>query len=592
VIFIWFIYGLAFFILGLAIIVYPKKGSAFTLGKHIWLVAVFGILHGINEWLDMFIVLETPLPPEILKFVRMATLAGSFLFLLWFGTKIIVEDKKKYRLLGTLPVGLFIIWAIVFMTSTQKLLIGDIWARYLLCAPGAFLTALALILQIHQFKEMKLYSVIRNLRAAAITFLCYAFLAGLVVKKASFFPASFLNYDLFLGAFGVPVQIFRAACAAVLAYSATKMLSIFRWETQETLHRSEQRCSTVASAVPVILFVQDSDSIITFIEGKGLDLLSLKAEDIIGRRISEVFSSAPQLAEDSRRALSGEEFGTTVTIDGVIFEFCYSPMRDNEGDVIGIIGVALDVTVKIQAQEELDTYRRQLEKNAHLAEVGTLGSVMAQRLDEPLSVTRLLLQRVLSEMGTASSEEVTTNTLKKSLAEISKASELVDKFRNTTQVSCETTAEAVDLYQIANRMMRVFGQRAQRANLRIVVKDIDSVPYMTITHHELEQIFFNLIQNAIDAADSSKEQKLTISCHKSEKEIELRFSDTCGGIEAEKLQNIFEPFSIAEPTVQKTGLGLAIAKQIIRAHGGNITAESQPHQGTTFYVTLPVEKIA
>ncbi len=115
---------------------------------------------------------------------------------------------------------------------------------------------------------------------------------------------------------------------------------------------------------------------------------------------------------------------------------------------------------------------------------------------------------------------------------------------------------------------------------------------MTITHHELEQIFFNLIQNAIDAADSNKQQKLTISYHKGEKEIELCFSDTCGGIEAEKLQNIFEPFSIAEPTVQKTGLGLAIAKQIICAHGGNITAESQPHQGTTFYVTLPVEKIA
>jgi PAS domain S-box-containing protein len=91
----------------------------------------------------------------------------------------------------------------------------------------------------------------------------------------------------------------------VLAYGTTRLLSIFRWETQEALRSSEQRSSTIASAAPVILFVQDRNSVISFIQGKGLDVLGLEAQELIGRQIGDVFPSAPQLYEDSRRALFG-----------------------------------------------------------------------------------------------------------------------------------------------------------------------------------------------------------------------------------------------------------------------------------------------
>lgn len=230
-IFVWFIYGLAFFTLGLAIIVYPKKGSAFKLANYLWLIAGFGIVHGVNEWVDMFIGIGEPFPLQALKIIRMITLAGSFLFLLRFGTKVIVETKKKYRFLEILPVVLFIIWAVILVSSKQRFLTGDITARYLLCVPGTFLTALALFLQIPQFKKTGLNSIVRNLLLAAVTFVLYGVLAGVVVKKANFFAANFLNYDTFQNAFGVPVQIFRAVCAIVMAFSTTYILSVFRWET-------------------------------------------------------------------------------------------------------------------------------------------------------------------------------------------------------------------------------------------------------------------------------------------------------------------------------------------------------------------------
>lgn len=590
-IFIWFIYGLAFFALGLVIIVYPKKGSVFKLANYIWLIAGFGILHGINEWLDMFINLGEPFPPGVLKVIRMVTLVGSFLFLLRFGTKAISEQKNKYRRLKILPAVLFILWAIILVTSEKHLLMGDICSRYLLCAPGTLLTAFGLFLHIPQFKETKLQGAIRNLQICAITFMFYAVFAGFIVKGADFWPASFLNYPLFQNVFGVPVQIFRALCAVVLACSMARLLSIFRWETEEALRRSELCCSTIASAAPIILFVQDRESVIRFIQGKGLDLINLKGEEIVGKRFSEVLPSVSNLDDDSQRALAGEEFVTNVTIDGVIFEFCYSPMRDHEGEVTGIIGVALDVTAGVKAQEEQDKYRREVEKSAKMAQIGTMGSIMAQQLDEPLAVTRLMLQRLAADLDGTSTEEEMLDGLKKGLSEISRAADIVDRFRSVADVPEQEIIAPVDIYQIAKRLMRVFAQSAKRTNLSIAVKDINFVPFMSMSSHELEQVFFILIQNAIDWADVGRRQMLTISCQAQGKKIELEFADTCGGIEPEKIQYLFEPFFVAQAGDRVTGLNLAIAKQIVCTHGGDISAENEPGQGTTFFVTLPVERV-
>ncbi len=475
-IFIWFIYGLAFFVLGLVVIVYPKKGSAFKLADSLWLIAGFGILHGINEWLDMFIVIGEPFPVTTLKLIGTGVLPVSFLFLVRFGTIVIAEAKKKFKLIKILPVILFSAWVLIFLMSSQRLLMGQIFARYLLCVPGTFLTAVALFMQIPQFKEIKLHSIPQSLLIVGVVFLIYGTLAGIVVHKADFFPANLINYDWFKGIFGAPVQIFRAICAIVLSYASIQILSIFRWETQKD-------------------------------------------------------------------------------------------------------------------QEELDKYRSEMEKKTWLAEVGAMGSAMAQKLDEPLAVTRLLLQRILTDLSETSLSDTVVSSLKKSLSEVSKATDVVQRFQSTAQVTDKITVKPVDLYPITKRIMAVFAQSTQRANLTLEVKDVDTVLNLSIPVHQLEQVFFILVQNAIDRVGFNEQQKLTISCHLGDKQVELRFTDTCHRITQEKLRDIFEPFFTAAPGTKETGLGLAAAKRIICDYSGDITAESHQGQGTIFHVTLPIVQV-
>ncbi len=321
-----------------------------------------------------------------------------------------------------------------------------------------------------------------------------------------------------------------------------------------------------------------------------MELIGLEADKVVGRTVNEVFPTAPQFEEDSLRALAGEEFSSTVALADVVFECCYSSLRDEEGEITGVIGVALDVTVKVRAQKQLDNYRRQVQKNTRLAEIGTMGSIMAKELDEPLAVARLLIERIATEISGGDSGVSIDDSLKKVATEISLASEILSRFCSASQIGGTDVVVPVDIYQLAKRVMTAFAQSAKHANLSIALRDMTCVACLPISSHELEQLFFILIQNAIDAANSSLRRHLTISCKCSEQSIEFHFSDTCGGISAEKLEHIFEPF-LADSQSGRTGIGLAMAKQIVTSHGGDMRVESQKGKGTTFVISLPVERV-
>jgi len=94
-----------------------------------------------------------------------------------------------------------------------------------------------------------------------------------------------------------------------------------------------------------------------------------------------------------------------------------------------------------------------IEKDARMVEIGTMGSVMAQQLDEPLSLTHLLLKRILSDLGGPSASEAVTSSLEKSLSGVSKSIEILDRFRSAAQISGQTIIAPVDL-AIAKEIIR------------------------------------------------------------------------------------------------------------------------------------------
>jgi hypothetical protein len=239
VIVVFFIYGLAFFLLGVVIFVYPKKGSRYHLADSLRMVALFGLFHGANEWVDMFILIY-PEHAATLKVIRMLVLPISFCFLIQFGLNMMVSERRLNPVWKVAPLGLFALWWAVTAASGNTYLTGDIAARYLLCLSGILATSYALTVQARDLAESASPDTIRNLRLSAGGFLIYGFLAGLVVPQAGFFPASVLNYATFIRIVGMPVQIFRACCAVAMAYLMGRILNIFEWETVDSLRIAKE----------------------------------------------------------------------------------------------------------------------------------------------------------------------------------------------------------------------------------------------------------------------------------------------------------------------------------------------------------------
>ena len=307
---IFFIYGLAFFTMGLAIFILPKKCSAFKLANKLWLLAGFGIFHGINEWIDMFMLINKPAEIPLVEFTRVFILAVSYLFLVVFGTEIISEEKKKASVLRMLPVFLTIIWIAVIILNKQPSL-RNTCTRYLLGIPGSALTAYALFLQIAEFKRMNLVTVIKSLKLEVVAFSFYGLFSGLIVPRSDFFPASFLNYETFFMMAGIPIQVFRAICAVVITYAIIRILSIFEWETNNKIRnllkktrdsyvKLEQLEKIKDSLTHMI--VHDLNNPLTAISGE-LQILKMEEREFSAEQ-KKGLNSAFAASEDLKRMIS------------------------------------------------------------------------------------------------------------------------------------------------------------------------------------------------------------------------------------------------------------------------------------------------
>jgi hypothetical protein len=255
---VFFLYGLAFSLLGTAILMQPRWGSALNIGNTLWLLGCFGLFHGVGEWMDMFLTLGqkywTPFGTAALRIASFYFGATSFVCLLQFSLKIVLQNRSKRQLLerAALIGSLLFLLAVTLdgaLTgfSNQWLILSQVLMRYLLGFPGAILAAIGFWKQrkLSDIQSLSSYHVDRNLIAMAVIFAFYALFAGLVVPSTSFFPASLLNYETFRGGVGIPVQLFRMGCALLAAYFIAGILNIFNLESQSRLQKLNSELSQI-----------------------------------------------------------------------------------------------------------------------------------------------------------------------------------------------------------------------------------------------------------------------------------------------------------------------------------------------------------
>ena len=588
----FFIYGLAFFLLGFAILYYPKKNSAFRLATKIHLVGWFGIIHGINEWLDMLILIHAPDNISfVLETLRLFTLPVSFLALVYFGSEVLSAQKKNGSVCKFLTPVLVVLWGVLFLAGDHNQHQWDILSRYVLCLPGAILTGLGLLTYMPETKNKRNVKLAANLKVAGVAFIAYALLAGLIVKDTAFFPASFLNYSLFSESLGIPVQVFRSLCAIVIAYNLIRVLGIFHLEMQQSLLDSQMRFRTIANTAPVTLFIEDENRRVTFLEGKGLTGLNIIPAEAVGKPMSQVFAELPQIYQGSVRALSlGEECTDIISSQGHFYEVFFAPQKDETGAVCGAIGVVMDVSEQKNAQNDLEKYRVEMEKSKTLAAIGALSSEIAGQITGPLYESKISLLRALSYLRKTIGAGDVKDSIQEGLDKISGAIKSLDGFCTKANLQTSPQAEPIDLFEIVQRVLSVFCESAQHAMVRITTEGADIFPVICISSRELEQVLYIMIQNVVQSVDGIHVHNLAINFSIQKETFCMQFSESCLCDSVQELEKVSTVKSEMLTGTGQRSFGFSVLKGIIEAYKGTITLTPNSQEGILYNIQLPLAK--
>lgn len=228
---VFFVYGAAFVLMGTAIFFQPKRGSSYKISGILWLLAAFGVTHGIHEWIEMWAIIRGVLVADLL------ILAVSFLFLFEFGLQLLLLSDGKLRPGSRRFLERARRWPYIFIPAVclvelfypEHTVTWHNLVRYLLGFPGGLLTGIALFFYYGTEKKslsgMKAYFFL-----SGIAFILYGVLGGLVVRGTGLFPANIINIQNFDAVFKVPVQVLRALCALTAGFSMATILNVFNSE--------------------------------------------------------------------------------------------------------------------------------------------------------------------------------------------------------------------------------------------------------------------------------------------------------------------------------------------------------------------------
>jgi two-component system C4-dicarboxylate transport sensor histidine kinase DctB len=257
--------------------------------------------------------------------------------------------------------------------------------------------------------------------------------------------------------------------------------------------------------------------------------------------------------------------------------------------MIHIMGDLRETTAEIQRREqELRDKQEQLVQAGKLATLGELTTGVAHELNNPLNNIGLFVGNAIDllELGEADKTRIVAE-LHKAMQQIRKATEIISHLRTFGRAAL-ASREPIQLRQVVERALSLMQEQLRLRQIEVTVDLGPEDPTVVGDPIQLEQVFINLLTNARDAMAQSPRKEIRITSSIGTAGIQIAVADTGHGIPQGLEGRIFDPFFTTKDVGKGTGLGLSITYGIIKEHGGTITVASQPGEGATFFIHLPL----
>jgi PAS domain S-box-containing protein len=405
-----------------------------------------------------------------------------------------------------------------------------------------------------------------------------------VRKQASYFLTKPVNEEL--------LSLFLKRSLEKLALETkiqqyTRNLELLVREANAELERAYQfRENIIENSPDAIVCIRKGGEIIIF-NSAAEKLLGYRKEEVIGK-LNIVNVYPPGIAKKMMRDLRSHEFGGTGTLqktEAVVLDkygheiptYLSAAILYEDGRETGSVGILTD----LREQKELE---KQLFRSEKLSSLGKLSAGIAHEINQPLTGVLTFAHLLLKKFK---GDEQTKRDLETIVRETTRIRGIVqgilDFARKTPmQKNPRRIDEILDqTLELVVHQQRFFGISLE--------KEYDpSLPQVVVDSSLMEQVFMNVILNALDAMHGSG--TLTVKTRRRDSWAEVEFSDTGTGMPEEILDKIFDPFFTTKDSSEGMGmgLGLAVSYGIVKNHSGEILVSSQAGKGSVFSIRLPL----
>lgn len=361
-------------------------------------------------------------------------------------------------------------------------------------------------------------------------------------------------------------------------------------ETQHKLEYERERLSVTLSSIGDGVIVTDVQARVTFLNRVAEEALGWTQQEVMGKPLKSVFRI---VNETTRAAVENPvervlAYGTIqglanhtllVRRDGseIPIDDSAAPIRDTTGQVVGVVLVFRDITVRKETESALLRQEK-------LATVGRLASTIAHEINNPLaSVTNLLY---LVERSPGLPPEL-RQYVEMAQGELSRAAHVARQSLSFYRPLQSNGLVAVE--PVVVETLKLYKGRLDAKNIATSWR-IDSAAYAVTTASNLRQVLANLISNAVDAMPAGGRFELRVAAinQGNRRFTRITVADNGHGIRPEARARLFEPFFTTK-TNTGTGLGLWLSRQIVESDGGRIRLRSTPGVGTVFQILIPGE---
>jgi len=371
---------------------------------------------------------------------------------------------------------------------------------------------------------------------------------------------------------------------------------------EKELCANEQKYKTLIENLSQKIFLKDKNSVYISCNEKYAHDLKIKPDEISGRTDYDFYPKelAEKYRADDKRII---EAGKTEELEEKYIQneqemwvhTIKTPVRDEEGETKGILGIFWDITEQKKAQEKMVLLQEQLRQSQKMEAIGRLAGGIAHDFNNLLTVIKGYGQLSLIELKEG-------DPLRGNLEEIKGATDKAsDLIRQLLAFSRHQILEfkVLDLNTVLRNLEKML-RRVIGEDIELVMHLPEDLGGVKTDPGQIEQVIMNLVVNAKDAMPSGG--KLTIETGNVELDeayarrhvavapgryVMLSVSDTGVGMTPEVRDRVFEPFFTTKERGEGTGLGLSTVFGIVKQSGGNIWVYSEPGRGTTFKIYLP-----